>query len=72
MVAVFGATAVLGGWTLGGLTAYARRCIRKRKNYTFILVIAGINCAFVMPLGTVLGVFTFVVLTRPMVKPLFA
>jgi hypothetical protein len=31
---------------------------------------AGIECVF-MPFGTVLGVFTLVVLTRPSVKPLF-
>ena len=60
-----------GGWTLGGLTAYAGRCLKERRHYIFILIIAGCNCAFVMPLGTLLGAFTFVVLLRPTVKALF-
>jgi len=34
------------------------------------MVIAGIECLF-MPFGTVLGVFTLVVLVRPSVKELF-
>ncbi len=71
LFAIMGTVAVLGGWTLGGLTAYAGRCLAARKNYIFLLIIAGINCAFVMPLGTLLGVFTIVVLTRPTVKVLF-
>lgn len=66
-----GTIAVLGGWTLGALTAYAGRCLKARRNYLYILIIAGCNCGFVMPLGTVLGVFTFIVLLRPTVKVLF-
>lgn len=68
---IMGGIAVLGGWTLGGLTAYAGRCIRDRKNHTLIFVIAGLNCFFAMPLGTILGVFTFVVLSRPAVQEMF-
>lgn len=71
MFAAMGTVAVLGGWTLGALTAFAGKCITARKNYIYILVIAGINCAFIMPLGTALGVFTFVVLLRPTVKAMF-
>lgn len=41
--------------------------IKKRKNQIFTFITAGINCMQV-PLGTVLGVFTFIVLTRPSVK----
>ncbi len=66
-----GIIAVISGWTLGGLTAYAGRCLKDRKHYIFILIIAGCSCAFVMPLGTLLGAFTFVVLLRPTVKTLF-
>jgi hypothetical protein len=36
----------------------------------FCLVMASITCMF-MPFGTVLGVFTLIVLMRPSVKPLF-
>lgn len=42
--------------------------VRRRR---FCLVVAGITCLFV-PLGTILGVFTFIVLSRPSVKALFA
>ena len=41
--------------------------IRKRKNRIFSFIIAGINCMH-FPLGTALGVFTFIVLTRESVK----
>lgn len=71
MFVIMGTIAVLGGWTLGALTAYAGRCMKARRNFLFILIIAGCNCGFVMPLGTVLGVFTFIVLLRPTVKTLF-
>ena len=37
--------------------------MQKRKNRTFSLIVAGINCIQV-PLCTVLGVFTFIVLLR--------
>jgi hypothetical protein len=44
--------------------------LKNRKNYIFCIVIAIINCAF-FPIGTVLGVFTLVVLFRSSIKPLF-
>ena len=51
--------------------ALAGRCLARRTRLTFCLVMAAIACLF-MPLGTVLGVFTIVVLERPSVKRLFA
>ncbi len=71
MFVAMGSVAVLGGWTLGGLTAYAGRCLKGRKNYIYILVIAALNGTFVMPLGTLLAIFTYIVLMRPSVKALF-
>ena len=44
--------------------------IRARKNRTFSLVVAGINCGHI-PLGTVLGVFTMIVLLRDSVRELY-
>ena len=55
---------MLLGWALAGLTAYAGRCIQKRKTKTLIYIMAGFNCLFV-PYGTLLGVFTFIVLGSP-------
>jgi hypothetical protein len=48
----------------------AGRKLVRRSAYTYCLVIAGIECMF-MPFGTVLGVFTIIVLMRPNVKELF-
>jgi len=46
-------------------------CLRARKGRTFSLVVAGINCLHI-PLGTVLGVFTLIVLLRDSVRELYA
>jgi len=52
---------ILCGWTLGGLTFYAGRCIAKRRNRTFVLVMAGVNCIWI-PYGLLLGIATFLAL----------
>lgn len=44
--------------------------LRKPKNRTFSLVIAGLNCLHV-PFGTILGIFTIFVLMRPSVAELY-
>ena len=54
----------------GAVTAYAGRCISRRQKYTFCLIAAGLNCMH-MPIGTILGVFTLIVLTRDSVRQLF-
>lgn len=66
----------LGGVFLLLLTGYAvalylaGRFLRERRRHTFCVVVAAISCAF-QPIGTVLGVFTLVVLFRPAVKAMF-
>jgi hypothetical protein len=69
LAAVFGGIILLG-WTFGAAQIYVGRCLRDRRHFIFVLVIAGLECVS-MPWGTALGVFTFVVLTRPSVKALF-
>ena len=59
------------GWTLAALMAFAGRSLAKRKRYTFCLVMGGVECIF-MPVGTVLGVFTIIVLVRDSVKEIFS
>lgn len=59
------------GWMLAGLLAWTGRCLLRHKARTFCLVMAAVTCLF-MPLGTILGAFTILVLTRPSVKLLFA
>ena len=61
---------ILAGWTLAALIAFAGRSLQTRKRYTFCLVMGGVECIF-MPFGTVLGVFTIIVLSRDSVKSLF-
>ena len=65
-----------GAWILVGLTlaaciAIAGRNLAQRRRYLFCLVMAGVEAATCMPLGTVLGVFTILVLMRPTVKEAF-
>lgn len=67
---IVGALAVLTGWTTAVLNFVAARSLKNRTRRMFILIIAGLNCLF-MPFGTVLGVFTFVVMLRPSVESEF-
>lgn len=62
--------AILAGWVFGGLTIYVGRCIKRRIRRTLTLVVACLNTLSV-PFGTILGVFTLMVLTRPTVKLLY-
>jgi hypothetical protein len=61
---------ILGGWTLAACVIAAGRFLTQRRRHTFCLVVACLLCMFA-PLGTVLGVFTILVLLRPTVKALF-
>lgn len=61
---------ILGGWTLAICTIIAGRKLSNKQGYLFCFVIAAILCAFA-PFGTVLGVFTIIVLLRDSVKALF-
>ncbi len=70
MFAAIGALAILFCWSVAGAVVYAGRCLSARRKYLFCLVMAAIQCMF-MPFGTVLGVFTIIVLMRPTVKELF-
>lgn len=70
ILAVFAGVMIVLGWAFAICLAYAGRCLAQRKRYTFCLVMAGIACMF-MPFGTILGIFTIIVLVRPSVKLLF-
>jgi zinc transporter ZupT len=69
-LAVFGCLALLVGWTWAGLQIFAGRCLAQRKHHTFCLIVAGMSCLLI-PYGTILGVFTLMVLQRPSVRQLF-
>jgi hypothetical protein len=58
------------GWAMAILILTTGRFLARRKHYQFCLVMACIECLF-MPFGTILGVFTILVLVRASVKQLF-
>jgi hypothetical protein len=64
------ATVMLVILTSGLLLLYAGLALRRRKHYTFLLVMAALSC-MAIPYGTLLGIFTFIVLQRPAAKVLF-
>ena len=49
----------------------AGRCLSRHRFYSFALVMACVECLFI-PFGTILGVFTIIVLSRESVKELFS
>ena len=62
---------ILVGWTFGGLTVYAGRCLQMRTHRLFIFIMAGLNCALI-PWGTLLGIATFYVMQSPAGRREFA
>ncbi|HLP76014.1 MAG TPA: hypothetical protein VK327_03785 [Candidatus Paceibacterota bacterium] len=67
---MFASVFIVCGWTFAGLLAWSGRCLSRRRHYMFSFVMACVACTF-MPFGTVLGIFTILVLNRPSVKALF-
>ncbi len=67
---IFAGCFILAGWALAICLIMTGKYLSQRKHYMFCLVMAGIECIF-MPFGTVLGVFTIIVLIRPSVKTIF-
>jgi hypothetical protein len=67
---VLGAAFAVFSWTTVALLIVAAQRLRRRTRWTFCFVVGAISCLF-QPLGTVLGVFTIIVLSRPSVKALF-
>jgi len=61
----------LGMLATAGLVGYAGRCLAREQRHTLCMVAAGVCCMF-MPLGTLLGVFTLVTLSRTSVRERFA
>ncbi len=67
---VMGSLFIILGWGLAICMFAAGRKLKKRRNRIFCMVVAGIECLF-MPLGTVLGVFTLIVLSKDSVTEIF-
>ncbi len=54
----------------GILTILASKYINEKRNYSFIMVVAVLNC-FTGILGILLGIFTIVELNKPHIRQLF-
>ena len=67
---VFPGAFILVGWALAICIFLAGRNLARRQRYMFCFVMGAVMCLFT-PVGTVLGVFTILVLMRPSVKELF-
>lgn len=64
---ILGGFFILVGLSASIAIALSGRFISLRKRYLYSFVVACVECMFV-PFGTILGVFTIVVLSRPSVK----
>jgi hypothetical protein len=68
---IIGAVFIVLGLSIAVCMIVAGGKLKKRKNRVFCMVVAGIECIF-MPLGTVLGVFTLIVLNKESIQEIFA
>ena len=68
---VMGSVFIIAGWVIAISIIVAAGRLKQRKSRTYCMVVAGIECMF-MPFGTVLGVFTLIVLNRDSVKAAYA
>jgi len=68
---VLGIFLFLLGVVFAIVLAFAGRSLSRRKHYWFAFIVSCIECLFV-PFGTILGVFTIIVLSRQSVKTLFS
>jgi hypothetical protein len=69
--AVLGLVLFLIGIAMAISILVAGRSLALRKRYSFAFVMACVECLFI-PFGTILGVFTIVVLSRESVRGLFS
>src|SRR6266853_1545067 len=70
MLVALGGFFFLCGQSLAVCIIVAGRFIAQRRRYLFVFVTACVACIF-MPFGTVLGIFTIIVLSRESVKRIF-
>ena len=68
---IMGSVFILIGWTISICIIVAGRKLKQRKGQMYCMIVAGIEC-MLMPFGTVLGVFTLIVLNRESVKQTYA
>ena len=68
---IFAVVFIVCGLVFSVCLALAGIYIAKYQHYTYCLVVAALSCVF-FPFGTVLGIFTILVLSRDSVQRLFS
>jgi hypothetical protein len=71
LMASCGSFLVIVGLGCAMLVVLAGRSLAEQRRHTYCLVVAAILCLFA-PFGTLLGVFTIIVLVRPSVRARFS
>lgn len=67
---LIGAVIAIIALVIGLLFVKTGRNLSKQQSYTFCFVVSCISCLFV-PFGTILGIFTIIVLSKDSVKAIF-
>jgi len=65
-----GSVFIFIGWGFAALMLIAGRNMRRVRHRIYCVVVAGVEC-MIMPLGTILGVFTIVLLMKDSIKDAF-
>lgn len=68
---VISSVIIVIGWAVAVMNFLVARSIVRRQSRMLCMITAGINCLSI-PVGTTLGVFTFIVLARPSVAESFS
>lgn len=68
---ILAAFVILFGWIFAILIILCGRRLKERRSYDYCLVIAFMEC-LIVPVGTVLGIFSIITLTKDSVKQLFS
>jgi len=71
MFVIVSSVFIMFGWCMAVFVFIGGRKLKQHKNRIFCMVVAGIECMF-MPLGTILGVFTIILLNKESIKDIFA
>lgn len=61
---------IVFGWVLAVLMIMTGSRLKQRHSYNFCMIVAFVEC-LIIPLGTVLGIFTIINLNKEEVKALF-
>lgn len=67
---IMGAIFILIGWSTAVCMIIVGRKLKHRKSRIFCMIVAGIEC-MLMPLGTILGVFTLIALSKDSIQEMF-